>query len=146
MFETLRKKNIVRPSRGHGNFSLLEILDAAGIVSDIWYCFLFFLPHSKLECWIKIPSTLLWNYVDSCKYFAEKFCLFRGKLTGWNLSNWKLKNKTYLELKRYYKSIFIESGKNIGVRLLIFEKNWRKKNEKWMQCLDWCKNELKFWC
>ena len=41
MFETLRKKNIVWPSRGHGNFSLLEILDAAGIVSDIWYCFLY---------------------------------------------------------------------------------------------------------
>jgi hypothetical protein len=29
------KKNIVRPSRGHRNFSLLEILDTAGIVSDI---------------------------------------------------------------------------------------------------------------
>ena len=33
-------------------------------------------------------------------------------------------------------------GMNIGLRLSIFE----KKIEKWMQCPDWFKNELKFWC
>ena len=33
----------------------------------------------------------------------------------------------------------LESGINVGVTLSIFE----KKNEKWPQCLDWCKNDLK---
>ena len=40
----------------------------------------------------------------------------------------------------------LDSGINIVERLLIFEKNEGKKKEKWLQCLFWCKNELKFWC
>ena len=38
-----------------------------------------------------------------------------------------------------------ESGINIGVCLLFFEKIGREKNEKLPQCLDWCKNESKLW-
>ena len=41
----------------------------------------------------------------------------------------------------------LDSGINVGVRLLIFEKFWRqKKNQKWSQCLDWYKKVLKSWC
>ena len=45
-------------------------------------------------------------------------------------------------LQKRLKITTLDSGINIGVRLLIFE----KKNEKRPQCLVWCKNELKFWC
>ena len=30
--------------------------------------------------------------------------------------------------------------------LLNLRKLWRKKIIKQEQCIDWCKNELKFWC
>ena len=33
-----------------------------------------------------------------------------------------------------------------GLRLSNFGKIWRKPPKKWLQFLDWCKNELKIWC
>ena len=42
--------------------------------------------------------------------------------------------------------ITLDSGINVGVRLLIFKKNLRKKNKKWPQWLDWCKKVIKSWC
>ena len=41
----------------------------------------------------------------------------------------------------------LDSGINVGVRLLIFEKFWRQKeNQKWSQCIDLYKKVLKSWC
>ena len=57
-------------------------------------------------------------------------------------SGLKWQNIYFFEMN---KNSTLESGISVGLRLLIFEKK-KEKNEKWPQCLDWCKNELKFWC
>ena len=43
---------------------------------------------------------------------------------------------TSLLTYRLYRRPTLESRINVGVRLIIVEKNWRKKNRKWTQCTE----------
>ena len=40
---------------------------------------------------------------------------------------------------------WIVVGLHLFINQILFWKCWWKKNQKWPQCLDWCKNALKSW-
>ena len=75
----------------------------------------------------------LWiqNYADflarECKSFRFNFLL--PKLFNF------LVNLTYSILRNKHRATLIN-----------FWKNLKKKNQQWLQCLDWCKKVLKSWC
>ena len=46
-----------------------------------------------------------------------------------------------MEGRKKSEIVTLDSGINVGVRLLIFEE---EKFKKWPQCLDWCKKVIKF--
>ena len=107
----------------------------------------------------ELDTTFIINEKDHVLFLQKKITLTFTylKLFRWNYFDWKKSQKKFVfYINVSQKSMSgvtlvlystLDSGINIGVRLLTFEKFWREKKKwKWPQCLDWCKKVLKSWC
>ena len=116
----------------------------------------------RLKCkkkWRKVTFLEVTNYFQECVKTFTVYCKNLDKRLDffWNWGSLTFgivrvcqKNPNFRISKPLSKIAILKysrlRNKHRGTLINFWKKKWRKKNEKWPQCLVWCKNELKFWC